>query len=312
MTVDTSGNIYILDGQLARVTKWAPKATSGILVAGGSSYSSYYDYYYGYDSSYYYSSNDSYYYNYYYYYNYVDEYDEPSGMFIEPQTMIIWIADTYNSQIVKWPNPSTRTVVCGSYGSGLDQFNRPRGLFVDTNAGDILYVADTNNHRIQMWAPGATSGTTVAGMTPYYGDRLDQLYSPQTLIVDTNQNMFIVDTNNNRIVKWTIGASSCVVIAGRNTEGTLANQFYTPYSISFDFSGSLFVSDAENNRVQKFAISCRKDYLLLPFIFLRIFCFCTAATNISTTTTPSTTTTAGEHRNFFHKSFLEYICLRFT
>jgi sugar lactone lactonase YvrE len=297
MTIDTSGNIYILDGDLARVTIWAPKATSGILLAGGSNYSRYYDYQYGYNPNYYSSDNNSDYY--YYYYNYVDEYNEPSGMFIELQTMIIWIADTYNSQILKWPNPSTRIVVCGSYGSGSNQFNAPRGLFVDTNAGGILYVADTNNHRIQMWTPGAISGTTLAGMTPYFGDRSDQLYYPQTLVVDTNQNMFIVDGGNNRIVKWTIGASSGVIIAGSNTEGTLANQLYNPYSIAFDSSGSLFVCDAENNRIQKFAISCRKNHILLLFSFLSIFCFCTASTNISTTTTPPTITTAGKHRNYF-------------
>jgi hypothetical protein len=259
MSVDASGNIYILDGLNVRVMKWAPKASTGILVAGGYSYNDYYGDYSGNFSS-----------VFYYDYDHEDSTNEPSGMFIESQTMIIWIADTYNSQIVKWLNSSTRVVVCGNYGSGPNQFMNPRGLFVDTNSGNILYVADTGNHRIQMWLSGATSGITLAGITNYYGNGLNQLWSPQTLIVDTNQNMFIVDRGNNRIMKWMIGANSGMIIAGSNMAGTLVNALYDPYSISFDSNGSLFVSDMQNNRIQKFAISCRKNYLLLPISYIYI------------------------------------------
>jgi hypothetical protein len=257
MSVDSSGNIYILDGLMARVTQWAPEGSTGVLVAGGTLYASYYDYYYGTYAASYYSS----YYDYYGYYDSIDPTQEPTGMFLDVQTMTIWIADTYNDQIVKWPNSSTRTVVCGSYGSGSSQLNSPRGLYVDTSSGNIIYVADTRNHRIQMWVPGATSGVTVAGITNYYGNGLNQLWSPQTLIVDTSKNMFIVDTGNNRIMRWTVGAISGMVVAGSTTPGTQAYQLDSPYSISFDPYGSLFVSDWANNRIQKFAISCRKDYL---------------------------------------------------
>ena len=263
MSVDASGNIYILDSYLSRVTKWTPYATTGILVAGGSNYV---DYYYGYYGDYY-----SYYYSYYYAY-YDDPTIGPAGMFVEPQTMVVWLADAVNSQINKWTNPVTRVFVCGSYGSGANQFMNPRGLFVDTNAGNTLYVADTGNHRIQMWSPGATRGITVAGITSYYGNALNQLWSPQTLVVDMNSNMFIVDTVNDRIMKWTIGASSGVVIAGSITSGTATNQLFKPKSIGFDSNGSLVVDDFRNSRIQKFAISCRKLYLFPPIPLLCVSC----------------------------------------
>jgi sugar lactone lactonase YvrE len=301
MSVDTDGNIYILDSNQARVTKWEPSATTGILVAGGPDFSNYYGDYYSYYGGYYYSYNYyGYYYGYYgayysdYYENYNNQIYGPFGMFIEEETMIIWVADTYNSQITKWPNSSTRIYVCGSYGSGSDQFMNPQGLFIDTNAGNIIYVADTNNHRIQMWLPGANNGITVAGLTNYYGNGLNQLWYPKTLIVDTNGYMFIVDTTNCRILKWMIGASSGMIIAGSGTCGAGMDQLDAPYSISFDSSGSIFVSDSANNRVQKFAISCSKNYLLLLISFLRIFFYCIAAMNMSTTTTPSIVTIASK------------------
>ncbi|CAF0723832.1 unnamed protein product [Adineta steineri] len=232
MHTDANGNIYILDGVLSRVTKWTPGSTSGILVAGGGPFIDYYD-------------------------GHVDSMSGSVGMFIDPQALFIWIADTDNNRIVKWVNSTTALTVCGSYGTDSDQFFYPTGLFVDTAAGNTLYVVDCGNQRIQMWLPGATSGLTVAGITSYYGTRLDQLWYPSAIVVDSNQNMFIVDTSNSRILKWKVGASSGVNIAGTEPNGgTLSSQLNTPGSISFSSNGSLFVADTSNNRIQRFIISC--------------------------------------------------------
>ena len=162
-------------------------------------------------------------------------------------------------------------VVCGSYGSNNSQFMYPGGLFIDTSNSNTLYVADTNNHRIQMWLPGATSGNTVAGITSNYGSGLNQLWYPKTLLVDNNQNMFIVDRYNNRILKWPIGASSGIIIAGDTSSGIQSNQLNNPMNINFDSSGSLFVVDTSNNRIQKFLISCRKFNLYFIQFYVCIF-----------------------------------------
>ncbi|CAF0746334.1 unnamed protein product [Adineta steineri] len=235
MRMDANGNIYILDGTLSRVTKWTPGSTSGILVAGGGSFNDYFD-------------------------GHVDIMGQSGGMFIEPQSLFIWIADTNNSRIVKWVNSSTAlTVVYGSYGRNSNQFISPTGLFVDTAAENTLYVVDFGNHRIQMWLPNATSGITVAGLTGYYGTGLNQLWYPSAVVVDSNQNMYITDMDNYRILQWKVGASFGMVIAGTAlSTGLSPNLLGYPSTISFDPSGSLFVADTTNNRVQKFAIFCRK------------------------------------------------------
>jgi sugar lactone lactonase YvrE len=123
-----------------------------------------------------------------------------------------------------------------------------------------------------MWLPGATSGITVAGITGYYGNGLNQLWNPTALMVDNNQNMYIVDSDNNRILQWTIGASSGMIIAGDGTYGTLATQLNNPYNINFDSSGSLYVADSSNNRIQKYLISCRKFNLYIDPIYCLFFC----------------------------------------
>ena len=70
--------------------------------------------------------------------------------------------------------------------------------------------------------------------------------------------MFIVDLNNNRIMRWKIDSNSGMIIAGDIVSGRASNQLEYPLSITFDSNGSLFVADADNNRIQKFSISCRK------------------------------------------------------
>ncbi|CAF4227248.1 unnamed protein product, partial [Adineta steineri] len=101
ISVDLSGNIYILDRGNERVTKWIPGASNGIVVAGGNDIGD--------------RSNQLY---------------LPYGFFIDPITLFIWIADTYNSRIVRWESPSTSIIVCGSNGTRSDQFYLPFGLFV--------------------------------------------------------------------------------------------------------------------------------------------------------------------------------------
>jgi sugar lactone lactonase YvrE len=228
-SIDTSGNIYIIDDDNARVTKWAPGALTGILVAGGN----------GKGST-------------------LNKLSTPYGLYVEPNTSIIWIADSGNNRIVKWLNSSTGVLVCGSRGSKSNQFNFPTGLFVDTNASNTLYVADSSNHRIQMWLPGYVNGSTVAGQTGNSGSGLNQLNSPETITLDKNGIMLILDTGNNRIMQWILGSTSGIVIAGTTTQGVLPNQLYKPWSATFDSTGALIVADSSNQRIQKFSLICCK------------------------------------------------------
>jgi sugar lactone lactonase YvrE len=229
ISLGPNGSIYILDNGNDRVVKWAPGFTSGTIVAGGSGQGS--------------NSN---------------QLHNPFGMFLDSSTSFIWIPDSYNNRIVRWESPSIVVIVCGSYGTNAHQFNQPAGLFVDTNSANTLYVADTYNHRIQMWLPGATNGTTVAGQTAVSGSALNQLSYPQALLVDTNGYMYIVDEDNNRIMRWMIGLTAGVIIAGSSTSGNLPYQLSTPKNIRFNSRGDLLVADMSNNRIQKFSISCGK------------------------------------------------------
>ncbi|CAF4014219.1 unnamed protein product [Adineta steineri] len=228
LSIDASGNIYILDLGNDRVTKWAPGASAGILVAGGNGYGS--------------SLNVLY---------------SPWDIFVEPNTSYIWIADSGNNRIVKWLNTSTVILVAGgSNGSQANQLNTPYGLFVDTSDSNTLYVADTFNNRIQKWLNGASNGTTVAGQSGVSGSALNQLNEPFTLTMDMNKSLYIVDYGNNRIVLWLLGSTSGIVIAGTGVAGALPSQLNNPWSVRLDSTGAFIVNDNSNNRIQRFPVLC--------------------------------------------------------
>ena len=95
-----------------------------------------------------------------------------------------------------------------------------------------------------------TNGITVAGGNGA-GSNQNQLNFPYSIIVDTNNDLYITDTQNHRIQKWSSGATEGVTIAGGNGAGSNANQLNTPTCIWIDESQNVYIMDAFNNRIQK-------------------------------------------------------------
>ncbi len=68
--------------------------------------------------------------------------------------------------------------------------------------------------------------------------------------------MYVADSNNNRVVKWTTNytAGGICVVGCTNLAGTAANQFNNSRDLKFDSYGNLYVTDQSNHRIQKFMI----------------------------------------------------------
>ncbi|CAF4720352.1 unnamed protein product, partial [Rotaria socialis] len=87
------------------------------------------------------------------------------------------------------------------------------------------------------------------------GDSLTQLYYPNGIFVDTLGTLYVADSWNNRVMRWTQGdKKQGTVVVGGNGEGKGANQFNYPIGLSFDRHGNLYVADEDNHRVQRFSI----------------------------------------------------------
>jgi hypothetical protein len=138
------------------------------------------------------------------------------------------------------------TIVAGNgcNGSASNMLNYPCGIFIDINFD--LYVADSFNHRIQLFSLGNLSGETLVGNAT--------LLYPTGVILDVDQSLFIVDSGNHRIIVWRSGSFQCLV--GCSTEnGSASNQLFSPTTLSFDSYGNMFVVDTGNDRIQKFLLA---------------------------------------------------------
>jgi DNA-binding beta-propeller fold protein YncE len=80
------------------------------------------------------------------------------------------------------------------------------------------------------------------------GDEGD-FYYPYGIAIDSRDNIYVSDMNNNRVQKFT---STGKFIGSVGTYGSSDGQFRYPYGIAVDKNDMLYVIDAFNYRIQKF------------------------------------------------------------
>ncbi|NLH72422.1 MAG: ABC transporter permease subunit [Verrucomicrobia bacterium] len=132
--------------------------------------------------------------------------------------------------------------VIGHYGYGPGQFNRPEGLGIDKEGR--VYVADSCNHRIQVFGPDGLLLRSYGAP----GRNQGQMSYPYDVCVDASGNQFVCEFGNSRIQVFDSEFRPVEVIGG---PGRAPVQFANPWSVALDSAGNLYVADAGNDRVQK-------------------------------------------------------------
>lgn len=99
-------------------------------------------------------------------------------------------------------------------------FNSPRGVAVDSSGN--LFVADSSNHRIRKVAPNGTVSTFAGSGNAAFADgqaTSASFNTPAQLVVDSSDNIYVMDSYNHAIRKitpsgtvTTLGASTRPVI----------------------------------------------------------------------------------------------------
>jgi len=164
----------------------------------------------------------------------------------------VYVVDTGNHRIQKFTAQGVFLAAFGSYGTDDGQFKSPVGVAVDAHGN--VYIADTGNHRIQKFT---ADGTFLAAFGMYgtpgrtnAGD--GRFQHPRGVAVDAHGNVYVADTGNDRIQKFTAGGT---FLAKFGSTGTADGQFEIPDGVAVDGSGNVYVAEYGNNRIQKFSSS---------------------------------------------------------
>lgn len=157
------------------------------------------------------------------------------------------LADPYEGKQVML----SADLVFGSPGTELGQLQRPRDLAYAPDG--TLYVADTDNHRIQHFtAQGEPLGAwgSFADVTQAQapGGTFNQ---PWGIGVGPDGSVFVADTWNHRVQKFNAQGE---FLASWGYFGTAEapEAFWGPRDIAVDASGRVFVSDTGNKRIVVF------------------------------------------------------------
>jgi RHS repeat-associated protein len=151
---------------------------------------------------------------------------------------------------------------------------------IATDSAGNLYIADSDNCRIQKIAASTGDMSTVAGSSAgncgsYAGNggaaTSATLSQMQGIAVDSGGDVFIADTFNNRVEEVYEGGESfgqtmtkgdIYNVAGTGTQGYTGNggaatsaELYEPDALGVDGAGNLYISDWGNNRVREVPVA---------------------------------------------------------
>ncbi len=183
----------------------------------------------------------------------------------------IYVADANHNRIrkINYITGIISTVagngIAGFFGDGgiatNAELNKPTYVSVD-KFGNI-FISDTYNNRIRKVdiATGNINTYVGDGVSGYNGDGIlattASLNLPSGLILDSTENLYFIDCNNQRVRKVdTFGIITTIAgngIPGYSGDGGLATnaEIHGPFQINLDKYGNIYIADQVNGRVRK-------------------------------------------------------------
>jgi len=226
MVLDDEGNLYIAGGNNHRIRKITPDKLVSTLARNAP--------------------------------NETVPFELPYGIVLDSQENL-FVTNPLNRTILKITTSTSEVSVFAGGSLGLSdgtgteaEFSFPTGITIDSN--DNLYIVDGS--RIRKITPNATV-TTIAGGGLGFEDGLiadAKFFNPDGIVIDSQNNLYITDTQNHRIRKITPdGIVSTIAGSTQGDEdgaGILA-KFHNPRGITIDSEGNLYIADWSNHKIRK-------------------------------------------------------------
>jgi len=163
----------------------------------------------------------------------------------------ILVADTWHDRLVTIsldhrPGKTETEKAWGEFGIAPGQFSAPCDVAVDERGN--IYVSDSWNHRIQRFSPEGKLLAHWGKKANIWDLKKDELYYPKGIAVDTDGNVYVADSADHRIIKYSPEGKVLFVVG---EEGKTALRFHIPLDVATDLQDNLYITDSGNHRIQK-------------------------------------------------------------
>jgi len=122
----------------------------------------------------------------------------------------------------------------------------PNNVAVDASGN--VYVADTGNHRIQIYNGSGSYVVTLGS----YGSGNYQFDMPDGVAIDSSGNIYVADSGNHRVQIYNSSRVYQATLGVTGVSDSDNAHFNYPYGVAVDSNGNIYVADGENHRVQIF------------------------------------------------------------
>ena len=221
------------------------------------------------------------------------ELNDPLGVTVDAAGGV-YIADTGNQRILEFsPSSGNATTKAGDGTAGFAgdggapaaaELNLPYAVAFDASGN--MYIPDSGNNCVRVAYVTGTdagkietyAGSCHTGTGSYGGDggapASANLFAPSAVAVDAAGNLYIGDTQNNRIRKVTTVSSQLEIntIAGTGTGiyggdggSATAAGIFGPYGVTLDGQGDLFIADYFDHRIREI----QSDVVILTYAAIR-------------------------------------------
>ncbi|HET9651764.1 MAG TPA: hypothetical protein VFP36_06220 [Usitatibacter sp.] len=164
----------------------------------------------------------------------------PTGVAYDPQTRRLFVCDTQSHDIKVFGTDRALLKTIGRRGEGDGEFNYPTHIAF---ARGELYVADTMNSRIQVFADaGDRHRLTIGARGLYVGN----LVRPKGVAVDSEGNIYVIESYYDHLVVYDRNGRFLLAIGGLGKD---IGQFYLPAGVWVDGRNRVFVADMFNGRI---------------------------------------------------------------
>ncbi len=173
-----------------------------------------------------------------------DTLKNPRRLDISPDGTTVFVSDAELHAVLQYRMDGTLVRQIGSKGQAAGQFVQPWGLAV-SKAGE-LFVADTGNHRVQVFR--VSDGVYLRQIGGAKGSGNGQFNLPVDVALGPDETeLLVVDVCNHRI--QVCRTRDGQYLRGWGSCGSVDGRFNLPQSVVVTGSGEVVVADAYNHRV---------------------------------------------------------------